>query len=84
MSYDHNRNDMGTAYDMLDNFLFENIINHFIRGTGGRYWDITFEGNNYVVRHLETKTDYHFRVSIEPHEWDSAQAIADQEWDIDD
>lgn len=79
--YDHNKNDEDTARDMLDNFLFENIINNFIRGKGGNYWEITFEGDNYVVRHWETGTDYHFRVVIEPHEWDSAQAIADQEWD---
>lgn len=79
--YDHSVNDEQHAYDMLDNFLFSNVHNHFIRGKGERYWEITYEGDNYVVRHWDTGTDYHFRVVIEPHEWDSTQARADQEWD---
>lgn len=82
--YDHNKNDQQTALDMLDTFLFHNVFNAYLPGNADKYWQITFEGDNYVVRHWETKTDYHFRVTIEPYEWDSSQAISDQEWDLDD
>lgn len=81
--YEHNKNDEDTARDMLDLFLFHNVFNAYIPGRGEDYWQITFEGDNYVVRHWDTGTLYHFRVTIEPHEWDSAQARADQEWDDD-
>lgn len=64
------------AHTALDLFLFEDIINN--REPVG--WRIAYEGNNYVLMNEETEELFHFRAKIEPYEWDSSQAIADQEW----
>jgi hypothetical protein len=72
-------NTQEVALQVLDLFLFEDIYNN--NNFNEREWQITWEGDNFVVRHWDTGTDYHFRVTIEPYEWDSTQARADQEWD---
>lgn len=64
------------AYNALDCFLFEDIINN--REPNG--WRITYEGDNYVLMNEDTEELFHFRVTIEPHDWDSSKAVADQEW----
>lgn len=69
------------ALNTLDCALFDNVHNmHY----NERKYQITFEGDNYVVWDLETNELHHFVVEIRAEEWDSAQAIADQEWDLDD
>jgi len=66
------------ARDVLDYALFHNVYNMPER----KGFEITFEGDNYVVWDQYNDQLYHFRVVIEEHEWDSTQARADQEWDI--
>lgn len=67
------------AFWALDHALFGNVFN--MRYDESK-WEITFEGENYVVWDLEENELHHFRVAIEPFEWDSTEARRDQEWDI--
>jgi hypothetical protein len=66
------------ALGWLDYALFHNVFNM----PESRRFEVTFEGDNYVVWDTEEDELHHFRVTIEPFEWDSTQARADQEWDI--
>lgn len=70
------------ARQVLDLFLFEDIVNNANHAEDE--WDITYEGDNYVLRDRETGHLFHFRVDIVEHEWDSTKARADQEWDEED
>jgi hypothetical protein len=67
------------AKQALDYALFRDVFN--MRYDENR-WQITFEGDNYVVRDLENNKLYGFKVSIKPSVWEWTQAIEDQEWDI--
>ena len=69
------------AADMLDYILFGNLHNQTDRAEPD--WQVTYEGDNFVMRHWDTGELFHFRLTIEPHEWDSTQALKDQEWDDD-
>ncbi len=69
--------------EVLDYFIFSNIHNHYLPGSLEGDWDVTYEGDNFVVRNRETGKLSHFRVSIKKHEWDSEQARIDQEWHLD-
>lgn len=67
------------ALSQLDYALFRNVYNMLY--DEDRY-QITFEGDNYVVWDMDENELYHFVVEIRPEAWDSTQARADQEWDI--
>lgn len=62
---------------VLDEALFGNVQNM-------QYPDnilITFEGDYFVVGDWDKVEElHHFKVSIEPCEWDSKQVLIDQEW----
>lgn len=68
------------ARAVLDEALFGNVFN--MRYDEDNY-QITFEGNNYVVWDIEENELYHFVVEIREEVWDSAEAVADQEWELD-
>jgi hypothetical protein len=64
------------AYNALDLFLFEDVVNN--QEPFG--WRIAYQGDNYVLMNEETEELFHFKVTIEPHEWDSSQVVEEQEW----
>jgi hypothetical protein len=66
------------ARDILDYMLFHNVYNMPERDP----WEVTFEGDNYVMWNMDTDELFHFRVTIEEHEWDSTEARESQEWDV--
>ena len=68
------------ARGILDYMLFHNVFNMPER----RGWEVTFEGDNYVMWNADTNELFHFVVEIRAEEWDSEQARRDQEWDLDD
>lgn len=66
------------AQSILDNAIFGSHVFNM------QYPDdvlITFEGDNFVVASYETGEVHHFRCAVEPHTWDSTQALKDREWD---
>lgn len=69
---------MSRAKEVLDCFLFEDIVNYTVHNEDE--WAVTYEGNNFVVLERATGKLSHFRVKIKSHDWDSRQAIEDQEW----
>jgi len=76
---------MAEEYDpavVLDYYIFHNIHNAYLPGNMADRYEVTYEGDNYVIWDTETDELHHFRVVIEPHEWDSTQAREDQEWDV--
>lgn len=66
------------ARDILDYMLFHNVFNMPERAG----WEVTFEGDNYVMWNTKTNELHHFVVEIRPEVWDSAKARADQEWEV--
>lgn len=66
------------AAGVLDYVLFGDVHNR--TDCAEPDFQVTYEGDNYVMRHFDTGELFHFRVTIEPHEWDSEQARRDQEW----
>ena len=50
------------AKDVLDSFLFEDINNN--RNPDEDSWSITFMGDEFLLRHWETKQLFNFRVNI--------------------
>lgn len=70
------------AAETLDYVLFGEVHNRTEYAEPD--FRVTYEGDNFVMQHYDTGELFHFRVTIEPHEWDSTQARKDQEWDDDD
>lgn len=70
--------DVEDARQTLDYALFHNVFNM----PDFADYEITFEGDQYVLWNTKTNELYHFVVEIREEEWDSAQARADQEWDV--
>jgi len=66
------------ARNILDYMLFHNVYNMPERDP----WEVTFEGDNYVMWNTDTDELFHFVVEIRAEEWDSTQARKDQEWDV--
>lgn len=70
-----------TPEEVLDLFLFEDVYNntnHFEDD-----WDITFVGNEFLLRKYETGEIFNLRVEISPGtltEEEKSQLAADQEW----
>jgi len=72
------------ALDALDMFLFEDIINNWIRGPLGEEFEVTFAGDDYLLLHRPTGKMFQFRVKIKKGGvYDFTQEIKDQEWFID-
>ena len=69
------------AQQTLDYALFSNVYNMSYNEND---YQITFEGDNYVVWDLETNELHHFVVEIREELWDSSEVIAEQEWDVND
>ena len=74
---------MGTHTDAF------NVLQHALYGNLDNLLDndeylITFEGYenhyNFVLAHYDTGKTYHFVVETKVEDWDSAQALKDQEW----
>jgi hypothetical protein len=68
------------AKSILNCFLFEEIDNN--RVPHEDRWQITWEGNDFVLWDMHNDKLHHFEVKIKPKAWDSYQAREDQEWDI--
>ena len=66
------------ARDTLDYMLFHNVFNMPEREP----WEVTFEGDKYVMWNTDTDELFHFVVEIKAEEWDSTQVRKDQEWDV--
>lgn len=68
----------------LDQFVFGNIFNHFIRGPLGDHYQVTFYGDNYLVLNTITGKMFPFNITINrgaEQDWD--EEIKGQEWDVD-
>ena len=66
------------ARSWLDYALFHNVENM----PDSPKFEVTFEGDNYVLWNTETDELFHFVVEIREQVWDSEKAREDQEWDI--
>lgn len=71
-------NEVEEARSWLDYALFHNVHN---MPENDKY-EITFEGDNYVMWNTETDELFHFVVEIKEEVWDSANVRKEQEWDV--
>lgn len=72
--------DQETALEVLDEFIFGNIWNHYTIDES-RY-AVTWSGGNFLVLDVNSGIARPFRVAIEPVSgYDWTKAIEDQEWE---
>ena len=72
------------AVEALDMFLFEDVINNWIRGPLGKDWEITYAGDEYLCLHRPTGNMFQLTVKIKHGgHYDFTEEIKGQEWFID-